>query len=76
MNEQVNEEITDGSIPGDIGDEVYSALQQMSDELYSMLSAYLDERLQVLMSFLVSSFSLLIGFLAGVALWLTLKDSK
>lgn len=68
QDEQVNEET--------LFDEYYEALNAFYDDKMPLIQLAVDERIQEIMSFFASGFFVMVGLILGVALWVTLKDSK
>lgn len=72
QDEYVNEE----SVTVTDFDAFYDALNQFYEEKMPIIQLAVDERIQEIMSFFASGFFVMVGLILGVALWVTLKDSK
>lgn len=72
QDEYVNEE----SVTETDFDLFYDALSEFYDEKMPLIQIAVDERIQEIMSFFASGFFVMVGLILGVALWVTLKDSK
>lgn len=57
-------------------DAFYQALERFYEAKLPMIEHAIDQRLTEIMSFFVSGYFLLVGLIVGIALWLTLKDSR
>lgn len=73
---QQNESVTETSVSVTDYDAFYQALDQFYQAKLPLIEHAVDQRLTEIMSIFVSCYFLLVGLIVGIALWLTLKDSR